>query len=73
MAELLKKFTLLNQNKSLIKKTAVQLRTTVIHPHGPGYSLKSCSPAVLFSALPGILKINNIINMVYINLSTMKL
>lgn len=73
MVELFKKFTLLNQNKISIKTTAVQLRTTVVHPHGPGYSLKSCSPAVLFSASPGMININNIVTMVSINLSTMKL
>lgn len=35
------------------KKTAAYFeKATVYHSHGSGYSLKSCSPAVLFAALP---------------------
>ena len=35
------------------KKTAANLeKATVYHSHGSGYSLKSCSPAELFAALP---------------------
>lgn len=35
------------------KKTAAYFeKATVYHSHGSGYSLKSCSPAELFAALP---------------------
>ena len=40
------------------KKTAANLeKATVYHSHGSGYSLKSCSPAELFAALPNDLKL----------------
>jgi hypothetical protein len=48
------KESLVNQTYFKInKKTAAYFeKATVYHSHGSGYSLKSCSPAELFAALP---------------------